>query len=137
MLTFRKRSLLYLVFSLIFCFAIEAKAQRFAPTLADKREIIKILLEEAGKSTNKTIYLSNKNIPTALRNNFPRIKDVQIKLVSEESESSSMCPYEFGRFIGYDNKYIDVSFGNCNEGLGYTFKKIRGKWKAVPNSIEK
>ena len=137
MITFKKRSLLCLTLSLIFCFAMQAKAQRIAPTLADKREIIKIILEgKFSYSTDKTIKISTKNLPVEIRSNFPKIKNLRVQFVSESSEDSNVCPYEFGEF-SVDGKYVSVGFSDCNDGLLYDFKKIRGKWKGVPYVIEK
>lgn len=138
-LNFRNFRLLCFIFSLAFCFVIKAEAQKAAPTLADKREIIKALLDATFTKRgfdDKTIYISKQNLPTAIRNKFPRIKDVRIKLVSENLEDSSLCPYQFGNFSVID-KFVTVSFGNCNEALAYNFEKIRGKWKNVPLVIEK
>jgi len=118
---------------------MEAKAQRSAPTIADKREIIKVLLEETFRNKGfdkKTIYISKQNLSTAIKTKFPHIKDVRIKLVSENSKDSNLCPYQFGKFSVID-KFVTVSFGNCNEALVYNFKKIRNKWKNVPLVIEK
>lgn len=130
MLTFKKRSLLCLI--LCFCFTFSAHAQKGAPTLADKREIIKILLESKfSKLNGETIKISTKNLPTEIKNNFPKIKNLKIRLVSESSEDSNVCPYEFSNFSVVD-KFTSVGFGDCNGGLLYDFKKIRGKWKAVP-----
>lgn len=137
MLTFKKRSLLYLIFTLVFCFAVEAKAQRFAPTLADKREIIKILLEKTSKTEAvDTFIISTKNLPAEIKNNFPQIKNVKTQFVPEGASDSTVCPFEFGKF-SVTGKLVTVSFGNCNEALAYSFKKVRGKWKSVPFVIEK
>jgi hypothetical protein len=136
-LNFRKRSLLYLIFSLIFCFAVEASAQKRAPTLADKRAIIKILLEKAPNNpVGKTILISTKNLPSEIKNNFPQIKNAKTRFVPEGASDETVCPFEFGRF-SVTGKLVTVSFGNCNEALAYTFKKVRGKWKSVPFVIEK
>jgi hypothetical protein len=138
-LNFRKRILLCVIFSLTFCFVVEAEAQKGAPTLADKREIIKVLLETTFRDKgfdSKTIYVSKQNLPTALQKNFPQIKDVSIKLVAGKAKNSNLCPYEFGKFSA-TGRYVTFSFGNCNEALGYNFKKIRGKWRLVPLVISK
>jgi hypothetical protein len=137
MLTFKKRSLLYLIFSLVFCFAVEARAQKSAPTLADKREIIRILLAKTSKNpAGKTISISTKNLPSEIKNNFPRVKNVKIQFVPEGASDETGCPFEFGGF-SVTGKLVTVSFGDCNEALAYTFKKVRGKWKSVPFVIEK
>ncbi|MGC2238248.1 MAG: hypothetical protein WA584_18990 [Pyrinomonadaceae bacterium] len=137
MLTFKKRSLLCLILSLFFCFTFEAHAQKAAPTLADKREIIKILLEKTSKTEPVgTIIISTKNLPSGIKNNFPQIKNVKTQFVPEGASDSTVCPFEFGRF-SVTGKIVTVSFGNCNEALAYSFKKVRGKWKSVPFVIEK
>ncbi|MET0752552.1 MAG: hypothetical protein ABWZ66_04235 [Pyrinomonadaceae bacterium] len=137
MSTFKKRSLLYLIFTFVFCFAVEAKAQRFAPTVADKREIIKILLEKTSKTgAVDTFIISTKNLPAEIKNNFPRIKNVKTQFVTEGASDSTVCPFEFGKF-SVTGKLVTVSFGDCNEALAYSFKKVRGKWKSVPFVIEK
>ena len=81
-LNFRNFGLLCFILSLAFCFVTETKAKA-APTLADKREIIKIILEAAGNSPDKAIYVSTKNIPAEIQNNFPQIKDSKIVIVFE------------------------------------------------------
>ena len=137
MLTFKKRSLLYLIFTLVFCFAVQASAQKSAPTLADKREIIKILLEKTSKTEAAgTLIISTKNLPSEIKNNFPQIKNVKTQFVPEGASDSTVCPFEFGKF-SVTGRIITVSFGNCNEALAYSFKKVRGKWKSVPFVIEK
>lgn len=137
MLTLKKRSLLYLIFTLVFCFTVEASAQKSAPTLADKREIIKILLEKTSKTEALgTITVSTKNLPAEIKNNFPQIKNVKTQFVPEGASDSTVCPFEFGKF-SVTGKLVTISFGNCNEALAYSFKKVRGKWKSVPFVIEK
>jgi len=139
-LKFNKISLVYLVFTLCFCFIIEAKTpkSKSALKLADKREIVKLLLENISKnSPGKTIYVSSKNLPANIQNDLSQIKNAEIKLIApEKPANANLCAYQFDGFEVLD-KYVSVSLGDCNSGLVYNFKKIRGKWTAVPFAIEK
>lgn len=123
------------ILGLLSCFFVEAIAQKTKknPTIADKREIIKVLLKEKfDNSSETTIYISTINLPTEIQNDFPQIKNLKIQFVSpENSANSDLCAYQFGKF-DVVNKYVSLSFGDCNQGLAYDFKKIRGKWKSVP-----
>lgn len=135
MLTFKKRGLLCLI--LCFCFTFSAYAQKASPSITDKREIIRILLETTSKNpSGKTILVSTKNLPPEIKNNFPRVKNAKIRLVPEGASDETVCPFELGRF-SVTGRLVTVSFGNCDEALAYTFKKVRGKWKSVPFVIEK
>ena len=137
---FNKIGLLYLAFNLCFCFVVEAQAQKSKAVIksADKREIIKLLLEDISKnSPGKVIYVSNKNLTVDIQNDLSQIKNSKIKVVApEKSANADVCHYQFDSFE-VSGKYVSVAFGDCNSGLTYNFKKTRGKWKAVPFVIEK
>jgi uncharacterized protein with PIN domain len=105
---------------------------------ADRREIVKLLLENVSKNNkDKIIYVSTKNLPPEIQSDFSEITNVKIQLVSaEDAANQNRCHYQFGSF-NVSNKKVSVSFGDCKAGLAYNFKKVRGKWKSVPYVIEK
>jgi adenosine deaminase len=57
-------------------------------------------------------------------------------LSSEEAVNSDACFYEFSEFVQKE-EFVIVSFGNCQEGLSYTFKKYGERWKTLLLSIER
>ena len=135
--------------ALFFSFSIFATAQtqqfkktngyfRKLPNIKAKREIIKLLLLDFFKNnSDKEIYLSTKNIPLEIQTEFPKIKNLTAKLIQLNSATAeNSCVYEFRSFTVFRKK-ASVSFGDCKNGLGYTFQKSRGKWKLVPNQFVK
>lgn len=139
-LKLKKSGVLYLLFILCFCFVVQTFAQTSLDTLkpADRREIIKLLLENVSKnSKDKIIYVSVKNLSPEVRSDLSGIAKEQVRLVSSEDKADQVrCDYHFGA-INVSNKMVSVSFGNCKAGLAYNFKKVRGKWKSVPHVIER
>ena len=132
-LKFMKRSLLLSIFVILFCLTtVFAQNTNTKLSPADQRRIIEILLtDKFERSTEKTIYISTANLPKGLRKNFPRLKNIKVRLVSAKTPvNSGLCVYEFGRFEFID-KFVSVSFGNCREGLAYDFIKTDGEWKSV------
>ncbi len=105
---------------------------------ADRREIIKLLLETVSQNNrDKTIYVSMKNLTPEIQNELSEIANAKIQLVSPETPANqNLCHYQFGA-VNISNKLVSISFGNCKAGLAYNFKKVRGKWKSVPHVIEK
>lgn len=141
LLKIKKLSSLALIVNLLFfCWITEAVAQKSKKplSLADQREIIKVLLEEKfDGSAAEIIYISTKNLPDKLQNEFPPIKNVQVRLVSQENAAAAdSCAYNFGKFE-ITAGYVSVTFGDCREGLAYDFKKVRGKWKSTSMTIKK
>ena len=105
---------------------------------ADRREVIKLLLENVSQnSRDKTIYVSMKNLTPELQNELSEVANAKIQLVSSETAANQdFCHYQVGA-VNISNKLVSVSFGNCKAGLAYNFKKVRGKWKSVPHVIER
>ncbi|MDQ6785662.1 MAG: hypothetical protein M3033_02425 [Acidobacteriota bacterium] len=105
---------------------------------ADRREIIKLILENVSKnSKDKIIYVSTKNLSPDVQNDLSEIANENVQLVSTETAANqNRCDYRFGAF-NVSNKLVSVSFGNCKSGLAYTFKRVRGKWKSVPYVTER
>ena len=124
----------------VLCFVVQTFAQTSLDALkpSDRREIIKLLLENVSQdSRDKTIYVSMKNLTPEVQNELSEIGNVKIQLVSPETAANqNLCHYQFGA-VNISNKLVSVSFGNCKAGLAYNFKKVRGKWKSVPHVIEK
>ncbi len=137
--TFGRGSFLLSIFVLFFCFAT-ANAQKtdVELTSADKRQIIEALLKEKfNGASEKTIYISTANLSEEIQKDFPLVKNKRIQLVSsEDSANSGVCSYEFGKFE-VNGRSVSVSFGDCNEGLAYDFKKFGDKWKSVGLVIPK
>ena len=139
---FTKSCVLLSIFVLFFCFtavsAQEEEETRDELPVSDQRQIIETLLREKFNGTGeKTIYISTANLPDELQKTFPPIKNKRIQLVSAETVAGSeVCAYEFGKFEFID-KFVSVSFGDCNEGLAYDFKKYGDKWKSVGLTITK
>ena len=136
----RKISLLFLTIILSVCLAAEIQAQKSADlTHADQRAIVKAILEEQFKNTKgaTTVKISKQNLPAELLNNFPQIKNLTVQFVPESSSNAPACPYQI-KFHEMDkDKNVSVSFGNCDEGLVFRYKKVRGKWKSIPYVIRK
>lgn len=102
-----------------------------------KREIIKLLFANIFRGEVKEeIYLSTKNIPSELQNNFPEIENITAQFIDATLPKENICPFVFHSFA-ISGKKATVSFGNCNDGLGYNFKKVNGKWKFESAGIEK
>jgi hypothetical protein len=139
-LKFIKTGSAFLVFTLCFCFAVAANAQKAKTTLklADKREMVKLLLENIAKTRpGETIYVSTRNLPFNIQNDLSRIRKAEIKLVApEKAENANLCHYQFGDFQIVD-KFVSVALGDCNSGFAYDFQKIRGKWTIVPFVLKK
>lgn len=105
-------------------------------TIAAKREIIKILFSDIFRGERKeTISLLTLNIPSELQENFPKLTNLSVELVPAESDNREKCHFVFHAFSVSQNT-ATVSFGNCNDGLGYNFEKIKGKWKFASSVIE-
>jgi len=139
-LNFMKLSFLLNIFVLFFCLTT-ATAQKAVKelTLADQRQIIEVLLKERlEKSPEKTIYLSTANLPEEIQKDFPLLKDKRIEFIAAENsvKAEALCAYEFGKFER-SGKFVSVSFGDCNEGLAYDFKRFGDRWKSVGLSINK
>lgn len=133
--------LIFLFCAVFLCFSLEAKAQKSKPslTIKDKSEIIKTLLEEVfGNNPGKTIYISTKNIPAEIQTCLPRIKNVKFEFISasRDAAAAAVCPYQIDEFTLY-GKNVSIGFGDCNQGLSYDFRKIRGRWKIVPQIFQK
>lgn len=135
--------------ALFFSFSIFATAQtqqskkhtvisETPKTVKAKREIIKLLLLDFFKNNSeKKIYISTQNIPTEIQTEFPQIKNLTAKLIQLNSATAeNHCIFEFKTF-SVTGKNASVSFGDCKNGLGYTFQKSRGKWKLVSNQFVK
>lgn len=123
---------------LCFCFVAEASAQKSLDALkaADRREIIKLLLENVSKNNkDKTIYVSMKNLSPEVQNELSEIEGIKL-VSSDEAANQNLCHYQFGA-VNVSDKKVSVSFGDCKAGLAYNFKKVRGKWKAIPFTVEK
>ncbi len=142
---FLKFTFLSIILTLSFSLTVAAQTQQFKTpsTIAEKpqiikakRTIIKLLLNDFFKNIeNREIYLSTKNIPSEIQSEFPAIENITAKLIAPETElQDSECLFEF-RSFAVSGKKASVLFGDCNDGLGYTFKKTRGKWKLVPSDI--
>lgn len=134
-----KSYLLLSVFVLFFCFSgIRAQKAENEPTFADKRQIIEALLKEKFTgSSEKTIYISTANLPDEIQNDLPAVKNNKIQFVSAETAANQgVCAYEFGKFEA-TGKFISVSFGDCSEGLEYSFKKFGNVWKSVGLTFER
>ena len=140
MLKFKISGVLFLLLIFCFCFVAQASAQTSLDTLkpADRREIIKLLLENVSKnSKEKIIYVSVKNLSPEVQSDLSGIANEQVQLIpSAEQAVRNGCEYQFGA-VNASNKLVSISFGNCKAGLAYNFKKVRGKWKSVPHVIEK
>jgi len=140
MLKLKNSGAIYLLLILCFCFAVPTMAQTSLDTLkpADRREIIKLLLENVSQnSRDKTIYVSMKNLTPEVQNELSEATNAKIQLVSPETAANQdFCHYQVGA-VNISNKLVSVSFGNCKAGLAYNFKKVRGKWKSVPHVIER
>lgn len=94
-----------------------------------KRAIIKLLFSNIFRGESKeTISLATKNIPSKLQNEFPKFPNLTTKIVSSDLNQDTNCAFIFHNFAINKNK-ATVSFGNCNDGLGYNFEKIKGKWQ--------
>lgn len=143
--SFVKTVFFYIVLTFSFSLICTAQTQQFkttsptqetSKTIKAKRQIIKLLLAEFFKNTEKKeFYLSTKNIPKEIQNEFPAIKDLTANLTEPDTQiQPENCLFEF-RTFSVENKNASVLFGDCNSGLGYNFKKTRGKWKIVPNQI--
>ena len=106
--------------------------------VADRVEIIKVLLEENfRRPTSATVFISSRNLSEEVQKNFPRVKNLKVRFLSpEEASQSDVCFYEFGEFT-MKRDFVHVSFGNCRDGLSYTFKKYGNKWKSLLLMIEK
>ena len=142
---FLKFAFLSIILTFSFSLTVAAQTQQFKTpsTIAEKpqiikakREIIKLLLADFFKNIeDKEIYLSTKNIPSEIQRKFPAIENITAKLIAPETElQDSECLFEF-RIFSVSGKKASVLFGDCNDGLGYTFEKTRGKWKLIPNEI--
>lgn len=121
---------------LSFALAFPANAQTDDLSLEDRRQIVESLLRETLKDSERdVIRVSTANLPEELIKSFPTFKNKRIEIV-EASLSSETCAYEFGEFeiIG---GFVSVSFGDCNSGLAYDFKKFGDKWKSVGLNIPK
>jgi hypothetical protein len=100
-----------------------------AKVISAKREIIEILFSNIFRSETKdSVYLSTRNIPIELQENFPKFENIIAEFVSPDSERGETCPLVFHSFFVSKTK-ATVSFGNCSDGLGYNFEKINGKWE--------
>jgi hypothetical protein len=100
-----------------------------AKVTSAKREIVEILFTNIFRSETKdSVYLSTRNIPIDLQENFPKFANLATVFVSPDSEHDETCPFVFHNFSVSNNK-ATVSFGNCSDGLGYNFEKINGKWE--------
>ncbi|MEZ5427911.1 MAG: hypothetical protein R2747_16695 [Pyrinomonadaceae bacterium] len=102
-----------------------------------KRQIVKLLLKDIfrGKS-GENIYLSTKNLPPKLMENFPKFKNLTARFVAEGGETETTgCPFEF-RIFQVSGRKASVLFGDCRNGLGYNFEKVGGKWRFAPLEIE-
>ena len=110
--------------------------QETPKTIKAKREIIKLLLADFFKNdAAKEFYLSTKNIPKEIQTEFPLLEDLKATLTEPSSRlKEDNCLFEFRSFL-VNEKKASVLFGDCNNGLGYNFKKKRGIWKIVPNQI--
>lgn len=117
--------------------AVERDDQDGLP-IADRLEIIKVLLEENfRRPTNATVFISSRNLPAEVQKNFPRVKNLKVQFLSpEEISETDVCFYEFGEFT-MKKDFVNVSFGDCRDGLSYTFKKYGNKWKSLLLMIEK
>jgi hypothetical protein len=138
-LKYKKLSLLLSIVLSFFCLtAADAQKAETEPSLADKRQIIEVLLKERfDKSSARTIYISTINLPAELQKDFPLVKNKKVELVSpEDSAKAGVCANEFGKFETID-KFVSVAFGDCNEGLAYDFIKFGDKWKSVGLNIIK
>lgn len=105
-------------------------------TVRAKREIIRLLLTEAFRGEeSEEICLLTKNIPSELIENFPVFENLTVRFISEaEAEALQVCPFEIERFL-LSEKRATVMFGDCGQGLGYEFEKVRGKWQFAPLDI--
>jgi len=139
-LKFKNSGALCLLFVLCFCTAAQSFGQNTLETLkpADRREIIKLLLENVSQGTSdQIIYVSVKNLSPNVQAELAGIANVKVQLVSPDGEANqNRCHYQFGA-VNVSDKKVSVSFGDCRAGLAYNFKKVRGKWKSVPHVIEK
>lgn len=135
---FSRGFILHGIALLVFCgFNIQAQNTEGNLTFSDKRQIIESLLtEKFGKSNEKTIYISTANLPEEIQKDFPPLKNKRIQLVSTENADSQICAYEFGEFE-VTKKAVSVSFGDCDEGLVYDFKKFGKTWKSVGLVVRK
>ena len=131
-----RRALLGIFLILICLCAARAQEAENKLSAAEKRQIIAVLLNEKFKrSTEKTIYISTTNISDEIQKDFPSVKNKTIRLVSkEEAANSDICAYEFGDFQ-FIEKYVSVTFGNCQEGLAYDFVKYGDRWKSVAATV--
>lgn len=140
---FLKSAFLSIILTFSFSLIVAAQTQQFKTssainetpqTIKAKRKIIKLLLADFFKNNNdQEIYLSTKNIPSEIQKEFPAIENLTTKLIAPEAASKeNQCPFEF-RIFSVSGKKASVLFGDCNNGLGYTFEKTRGKWKLIPN----
>jgi hypothetical protein len=132
---FLKSAFLGIVFVLSVTLVSAAQTQQLKPSsptidtpqvLADKREIIKILLTDFFGENKQTIYLSTKNVPFQIQNEFPQIKDLTARFSNYSDEK--ICAFEFHSFV-IRGKIAQVDFGGCNDGLNYNLTKSNGKWK--------
>lgn len=122
---------------LFFCFCAGAAAQEAENKLdaAEQRAIIGILLNDKFKhSPAEIIYISTANLPAEIRNDFPAVKNKQVRLVAAPKTGDEICAYEFGEFQFID-KFVSVTFGSCREGLAYDFVKDERGWRAVGLTI--
>jgi hypothetical protein len=131
---FIKASVLLSIFLLFFGAGAAHAQEETADKLAvvDQRQIIEVLLKEKFRgSDEKTIYLSTANLPAEIQKDFPLLKNKKVQFISTETAAGrEVCAYEFGAFEMID-RFVSVTFGNCNEGLAYDFKKYGDKWKSV------
>lgn len=124
---------------MFFCFsAVRAQEAGTELPLVDQRQIIEALLKEKfNSSPAKTIYISTANLSEEIQKDFPLVKNKKIQFISAETVAGSeVCAYEFGKFEFID-RFVSVSFGDCNEGLAYDFKKYGDKWKSVGLTVTK
>ncbi len=140
---FLKSAFLSLVLTFSFSLIVGAQTQQFKTssainenpqTIKAKRKIIKLLLTDLFKNNaDQEIHLSTKNIPSEIQKEFPVIRNLTTKLIAPDAVvPENECPFEF-RIFSVSGKKASVLFGDCNDGLGYTFEKTRGKWKLIPN----
>lgn len=125
-----------LIAALIFQSPVRAEETDLAA--ADRIAIIKILLEEKfDRAPREIVFFSSRNLPAEVRDKFPKIRNLKAQfLAPEEAAGREICLYEFGPFTVVKNSVL-VSFGNCREGLAYTFKKYGDKWKSVLVAVKK
>lgn len=146
-MSFLKSAFFCIALTFSFSVITAAQSQRFrvnsgisetSKTVKAKREIINLLLTDFFKnSSDKEIYISNKNIPAEIQNEFPKIRNLTTRLIESDSATAeNCCIFEF-RSFSLSEKQALVSFGDCRNGLGYTFQKTGGKWKSVSNQFVK